>query len=176
MIFIKNGFNMKNEIYLVANNTSKEINSKFISELKNSEVCHFNSAKFRSMSHSSNKNYLFMHSFTFDGGGYFGINTKEKYEKYYFVSCKERYLNESPWKDIVGKFDKPYENITSYDFDDNYPQYKTRSVGYVGLKYFEKMYDTVYLVGFTFQGIPDHDWEFEKLYAKNSKKVKIIDL
>lgn len=167
---------MKNEIYLIANNTSKQINCKFISELKNSELCHFNSAKFRTTADSSNKNYLFMHSYTFNGGGYFGIDTKENYDKYYFVSSREKYIIDSPWKNIIDNFKKPHESIHSFNFSDKYPEYKTRSIGYVGLRHFERFYDKIYLVGFTFQGIDDHDWEHEQTYAKNCKKVTIINL
>lgn len=160
------------EIYLLANNPNTQFPLK---ELNNSIVCHFNKAIFRKQVNDTNTHYLMVNSFTkSDGnGGYFTPDEKSLYNNHYFVCSWTKQFNSDPWKKIREDF-IPHTLVITYQYGDDYPKGKFRSVGYSALKYFDSTFEKINLVGFTFSGWNGHDWEFEKEYAINNKKVNII--
>lgn len=160
------------EIYLIANNPNMQFK---LNELNNSVVCHFNKAMFRTKVNDSNIHYLMVNSFTKpDGsGGYFVPTQNLQYQNHYFICSWTKQLESDPWKSIREGF-KPHTLVTTYQYGDNYPKGKFRSVGYSAVKYFETIFDKVNLLGFGFSGWSGHDWEFEKNYALNNNKVNLI--
>ncbi len=156
------------QIYLIANNQKISFD---LSKIKESVVCHFNVAKYRNLIEESNTNFLMMNCRGSDS--YFMPDRIDNYSGLYFVCGSVHWETSQRVIDFRNKFGE-HKLVLGHKFGDNYPVGKYRSVGYCAIRYFESTFDKLNLVGFNFSGIDVHDWNFEKRYAMENKKVVFI--
>jgi len=175
-----------NNIYFIANNLKlrKGIFEELKQEIYKGDVLHFNFLFHFDKFKNHPRNIIYHNINAKDGKlSWWGI---ENFDKYMKVGVKDRYLYYNSyiqqyypdqysylknWENTGGKI-----MYHSNDEIKNYPTSTNQvaSAGFMCYKYFKPLYDKIYLIGFTFEGSPKHNWEYEKCIILSDPSIENI--